>query len=272
MSEQVIDQVGEYYDDIGELVELVGGNLHVGYWESDEDDTPFLAAMQRLTTEVGALLAPRKGERVLDIGCGVGEPAVRLAQRYAITITGITVSHWQVAESARRVIAAGLRGRVATRYADAGAQPFPDAVFDAALAFDSLPSAQDKARWLREVHRVLRPGGRFVFTEYPRTAELTAAERDILTANTIHHPPATLDESIALAEAAGFRVTGAHDWSERVHRTYDEFFTALAEQTPALAEEYGAERVAMFTEGITTMFSLCRAKIGYHAIACEKPA
>ncbi|RLK58082.1 SAM-dependent methyltransferase [Actinokineospora cianjurensis] len=272
MSEQVIDQVGEYYDDIGELVELVGGNLHVGYWESDEDDTPFLAAMQRLTTEVGALLALRKGEQVLDVGCGVGEPAVRLAQRHAVTITGITVSHWQVAESARRVVAAGLRGRVTTRYADAAAQPFPDGVFDAALAFDSLPSAQDKTRWLREIHRVLRPGGRLVFTEYPHTAELTAADREVLTANTIAHPPATLDESVALAESAGFRVTAALDWSERVRRTYDEFLTTLAEQRPTLAEEYGSDRVTMFSTAITTMFSLCRDKIGYHVIACEKPA
>ncbi|MBM7774183.1 cyclopropane fatty-acyl-phospholipid synthase-like methyltransferase [Actinokineospora baliensis] len=272
MSEQVIDQVGEYYDDIGELVELVGGNLHVGYWESDEDRTPFLEAMQRLTFEVGARLELTRGQHLLDVGCGVGEPAVRLAQRYAVAITGITVSHWQVAESARRVIAAGLRGHVHTRYADAADQPFPDAAFDAALAFDSLPSAQDKSRWLAEVHRVLRPGGRFVFTEYPRTADLTDDERAILTANTIHTPPATLAESTALAEAAGFRILAAEDWSDRVRRTYDEFFAALTTQGPALAEEYGADRIAMFTTGITTMFSLCQAKIGYHVITCTKPA
>ncbi|WP_157440136.1 SAM-dependent methyltransferase [Actinokineospora inagensis] len=271
MSEQVIDQVGDYYDDIGELVELVGGNLHVGYWDSDADQTPFLEAMHRLTHEVGSRLALRRGERVLDVGCGVGEPAVRLAQRYGVSVTGITVSRWQVAEANRRVVSAGLRGRVTVEYADAAEQPFPDDTFDAALVFDALPSAEDKPRWLREVHRVLRPGGRLVFTEYPRVADLTDDERGVLAMNTIHTPPAALDDSVDLARATGFEVVAAEDLTRQVRRTYDEFFVALADQRDALAAEYGEERIAMFTTGITAMFSLCRDKIGYHVLTCVVP-
>lgn len=34
------DQVGEVYDEMAELVEIMGGNIHVGYWESDDDPAP----------------------------------------------------------------------------------------------------------------------------------------------------------------------------------------------------------------------------------------
>ncbi|GLZ42291.1 methyltransferase domain-containing protein [Actinokineospora sp. NBRC 105648] len=270
MPERSSQVVGQYYDDIGELVELVGGNLHVGYWESDTDQTPFLAAMHRLTTEVGNRLDLSRDQHVLDVGCGVGEPAIRLAQRHGVKVTGITVSAWQVDEAARRVIAAGLRGRVRVEWADASAQPYDDASFDAALAFDSLPSAENKAQWLAEIHRVLRPTGRFVFTEYPRLGELTEQEAEILKGNTIYDPPADLAEVRALAEETGFEVLEALDWTTQVRRTYDEFFVALGEQRAGLAEVYGEERIAMFEQGITMVFSLCKEKIGYYLISCRK--
>jgi SAM-dependent methyltransferase len=181
------------------------------------------------------------------------------------------VSAWQVAEAGRRVIAAGLRGRVSVEWGDACALPFPDGGFDAAIAFDSLPSAADKSRWLAEICRVLRPGGRFVFSEYPRLAELTVEESAILKGNTIYDPPANLAEVTGLARAAGFEVLAGTDLSDHVRRTYDEFFVALAEQRDVLASVYGEDRIAMFQRGITLVFQLCREKIGYLVVTCRKP-
>jgi cyclopropane fatty-acyl-phospholipid synthase-like methyltransferase len=270
-SNTVTEQIGEFYDDVGELVEIVGGNLHVGYWEDERDATPFLEAMHRLTGMMEDRLRLRPGQRVLDVGCGVAEPAVQFARRTEVSITGITVSDGEIGEANRRIAAAGLRGRVSVEWADACAMPFPDGSFDAAIAFDSLPSTADKSRWLAEIFRVLRPGGRFVFSEYPVVTELTAEEAEILRMGAILAPPAGLREVAGIAESTGFAVEEALDLSDRVRRWYPEFFRKLAGQRAGLAERYGEERISLFEQGITPVFGVCREKIGYLILACRKP-
>jgi cyclopropane fatty-acyl-phospholipid synthase-like methyltransferase len=154
---RVVDDVGELYDEMAGMIEVLGGNIHVGYWLSDDDQTPLLEAINRCTDIVGAKLELQPGQRLLDIGCGAGVPATRLGQRTDAVITGITNSKWQVGEATHRVNAAGLRGQVQIEYGDAAALAYPDESFDAVLALESLPHAHDRGQWLREMVRVLRP-------------------------------------------------------------------------------------------------------------------
>lgn len=270
-SADMTDEVAEYYDGVGELVEIVGGNLHLGYWDDDQDNTPFLEAMGRLTWMIADRLPLQQGQHLLDVGCGVAEPAIRLAERLGISVTGITVSGWEVAEASRNVARAGLSERIAITLADAAALPFADAEFDAAIAFDSVPNAGDKNKWFGEIHRVLRPGSRLVYSEYPLIADVTAAQREVLRANTVPDPPTTMREAVAPAIAAGFEVLEELDCSDRVRRFYRAFLHRLADQRADLAAAYGKQRIDAFESGMTTMFELCREKIGYYLIVCRKP-
>ena len=75
-------EVGRLYDrftDLGDAA--LGDNLHFGYWEDpdvvDPDDT-LQAATHRFTDRMADRLRVTSGHRVLDVGCGVGAPAVRL--------------------------------------------------------------------------------------------------------------------------------------------------------------------------------------------------
>ncbi|TMR35716.1 methyltransferase domain-containing protein [Actinomadura geliboluensis] len=263
------DQIGEYYDDIGGLVELVGGNLHVGYWE-DGDRGTFLAGLLRLTSMLEERLEPRAGQRVLDVGCGVGEPAVRIAQHHDVRITGITLSHWQVREATRRVISGGVRGQVEIEHADATALPYPDASFDAVLAFDSLANAEDKGRWLSEMFRVLRPGGRCVFTDYPRLSDPTDAEMAVLRDAALFDP-APAGEIVKRAEAAGFEILEALECARNVRRYYDEVLVRLESLRPVLDADYGPEKMAMFEQALKTSYGICRERLGYLIVTCRKP-
>lgn len=72
--------VGGLYDRNTELVDgAADGNIHFGYWEGDSDSSSFLEATDRLTDLVAERVPAGSGRRLLDVGCGTGRPALRLA-------------------------------------------------------------------------------------------------------------------------------------------------------------------------------------------------
>ncbi|WP_280495053.1 class I SAM-dependent methyltransferase [Nocardia farcinica] len=102
------------------------------------------------------------GKRVLEIGCG-SAPCARWLTGQGAHAVGLDLSMGML----RRGLAAMARGgpRVPLVQAGAEALPFADASFDAACsAFGAVPFVADSARVMREVARVLRPGGRWVFS------------------------------------------------------------------------------------------------------------
>jgi hypothetical protein len=91
------DSVGEMYDQFTDLtVDLYGGNLHAGYWSSPEDGASMAEATDRPTDLVGALTETCPGDRLLDVGCGNGKPAIRLAVTRGLSVAGISISRYQV--------------------------------------------------------------------------------------------------------------------------------------------------------------------------------
>jgi SAM-dependent methyltransferase len=110
----------------------------------------------RFVAELGAplleLLAPRAGERILDLGCGDGFLTERLAA-LGCDVVGVDASPEQVAAAQRR----GLAARVAR----AEALPFAGE-FDAVFSNAVLHWVKDAAGAIAAVRRALRPGGRFV--------------------------------------------------------------------------------------------------------------
>src|SRR5207247_10142709 len=89
---RAVEDVAGHYDQMAGLIEVMGGNIHVGYWTGDDDPTPLLEAINRLTAVVGEKRDLRPGQHLLDVGCGVGMTAIRLGQRVEARITGVTIS------------------------------------------------------------------------------------------------------------------------------------------------------------------------------------
>jgi SAM-dependent methyltransferase len=108
----------------------------------------------------------RSTARVLDVGCGPGGPILRVARLTECQVVGVELYGEAVAEGTRRAREAGLEGRAMFLQADASeTPPFEDTSFDAILCIDTINHLFDRPRVVRDWARLLRPGGRLLFTD-----------------------------------------------------------------------------------------------------------
>lgn len=121
----------------------------------------FVWGPEGLDEEDVRLLGDVRGLEVLEVGCGGAQCSRWLAARGA-RVAGLDLSVGMLAQ-ARGLGAAGPSPALVQ--GDARRLPFADGVFDLACsAYGALPFVADPERILTEVHRVLRPGGRFAFS------------------------------------------------------------------------------------------------------------
>jgi cyclopropane fatty-acyl-phospholipid synthase-like methyltransferase len=118
------------------------------------------------------------GKRLLDVACGVGGPALQIAVRTGCSVVGLDV-HEQAVKTATSLAAEqGLAGRAEFRVVDAAkGLPFVDGSFDAITCIDAINHLVDRPQILAEWSRVLKAGGRILFTDpIIATGPLTNAE------------------------------------------------------------------------------------------------
>jgi len=126
-------------------------------------DVGFIWCPEGVDEADAGLLGPVAGRRVLEVGCGAAQCARWLVTRGA-EVVGLDVSQAQLAEARRLDERTGVKASALVA-ADAAALPFAPESFDLACsAFGGVPFVADSAAVMREVARVLRPGGRWVFS------------------------------------------------------------------------------------------------------------
>ncbi|MED7951638.1 methyltransferase domain-containing protein [Streptomyces sp. BE20] len=219
----------------------VDGNIHVGYWDSPADGRSLDQATDRLTDLVAGRLGAAPGRSLLDVGCGTGRPALRIARATGGQVSGISVSAEDIALARTRADAAGLADRVDFRYADACALPFESASFDGAWAVESMMHIPDRTAALTEIARTLRPGSTLVVTDVLLRSPVTgeAAETVRRTCRAFGSPalpePAELRTAL---DRAGLEVLEFQDIGEHVRRTYQAFADAFARVTPSVDDPH----------------------------------
>ena len=125
-------------------------------------DDGFVWSPEGVDEAAVGLLGDVSGRRVVELGCGAAQCSRWLAAQGA-DVVGLDLSERQLQHSRR--IDQGAHRQVPVVCASATALPFPDGVFDLACsAFGALSFLVDIAAGLRELTRVLSPGGRCVFS------------------------------------------------------------------------------------------------------------
>jgi SAM-dependent methyltransferase len=180
---------------------------------------------RKATAELASWADLRPDERVLDIGCGLGGTCRFLAEAYRCRVTGVDITGVFCRVAALLSARTGLADRTDYHQCDAAVLPFSGAAFDVVWTEHVQMNVPDKRAFYREIHRVLKPGGRLVFHE------LFSGEREDLlyplpwagNAAINHVVPA--DTAEALLSELGF---GPRRWEDKTAPSEAFFARALA--------------------------------------------
>ena len=153
--------------------------------------------------EVFGLLALEPGEQVLEAGYGPGVLAAMMLAAGA-TVGGVDPSREMQALARRRNERAVAAGTADLRVGTAGDTGFPDASFDAAVSVNNVPMWTDLDEGMRELRRVVRPGGRVVVAWHGGAQPRFVARRLVLPGNALD----TILASMRAAFGSGERYDG----------------------------------------------------------------
>lgn len=186
------------------------------------------------TLELAKRAGISAGQRVLDVGGGLGGPARTLATLFGcdVTVVDLTEEYCRVGEMLTAKL--GLADRVRHQHGNALALPFPDASFDVVWTQHSTMNIEDKPSVYAEFQRVLRPEGRYALQEIMR-GDVTP----------IHFPvPWARDPTISflqtptaiqrLIQAAGFASLSWADETASARDWYDKRLQSSANGLPPL--------------------------------------
>ena len=161
------------------------------------------------------------GLAVLDFGCGLGGADAVLVQRHgAASVTGLDIQPLLVERATARAKRLGLERQLTYVLGVPGHIPFPDASFDVVFTKDAIIHIADKAAVLREIARVLRPGGLLLLGDWMTggdAAHAELADRFLGSAGHDFHL-ATPEAMATAARTAGFQDLESEDrrgWYEQ---------------------------------------------------------
>jgi SAM-dependent methyltransferase len=183
------------------------------------------------------------GHRLLDVACGSGGPTLRAARITGCQVDGIDIHQDAVRTARGQAAEAGLSERATFQVVDAGrALPFADGTFDAVICVDAINHLPDRVQRLTEWRRVLRAGGRVVFTDPivvtgPLTNEEIAVRSSI--GFFLFVPPSFDEDALT---SAGFELIIMEDHTENMASMASRWHRARAARTADLRRIEGDAR------------------------------
>ncbi|MBK6465943.1 MAG: class I SAM-dependent methyltransferase [Rhodobacter sp.] len=118
------------------------------------------------TVELAGALPIKAGQRLVDIGCGLGGPARYLAQRFGCKVDGLDITAPFVEAGNKLTALVGMQDAVTIKHGDGQKLPYADKTFDGGYALHVTMSVPDRGAFFDEAIRVLKPGAFFALTEH----------------------------------------------------------------------------------------------------------
>ncbi|MGH7195351.1 MAG: class I SAM-dependent methyltransferase [Candidatus Saccharimonadales bacterium] len=171
--------VVKYYNSLESKLgyRYLAGVKHFGYYPEGQENLSKLEAQILMDEQMAKALKLNAGAHVLDAGCGEGNVAIYLAEKYGLRVSGVDLLDFNIKNAkanAEKRHVKGLDFQIAS-YMDL---PFSDNSFDGVYTMETLVHAPDYRQALAELYRVLRPGGKLALFEYSITPEAGLSKID----------------------------------------------------------------------------------------------
>lgn len=137
--------------------------IHYGY--RDDRAKSFPASLVRMNEVMMETAEIKPSDHVLDAGCGVGGSSIFLASALGCRVTGITISERQADQARENAKKKNLDHLVHFEVMNYSATRFQDESFDVVWGCESICYADDKAVFVKEAYRLLKPGGRLIVAD-----------------------------------------------------------------------------------------------------------
>lgn len=121
---------------------------------------------QKWRDEAVNMLEEERPKRILDVATGTGDLAIKALRLEPEKVVGVDISEEMLAHGRRKIERMGLADRITLQRGDAARLPFSDSQFDAVLVAFGVRNFENLDEGLRELRRVLRPGGTIVILEF----------------------------------------------------------------------------------------------------------
>ena len=268
---------GAHYDQVSHAWRyLMGESFHYGYFETSDQSLD--SATESLTREMAKRGQIGAGHRVLDVGCGIGGPALYLAETFDCRVTGISTSDVGIASANEKASESGRREQLAFHVRDGMQNEFEDAAFDRAWVMESSHLMPDKAKMLLDSARVLRPGGRLVLCDIIVHRDLQigevlerAREFDLLRKVFGRAKMATLDSYQAWCLEAGLAIDHVEDISRQTAPTFSRWEQNAKRFREPVIELIGEQPWVDFANACSTLEKLWSEEVlGYGMLSAEK--
>lgn len=191
-----------------------------------------------------------QGKRILDIGCGIGGPALEMARTHGVGVVGIDLEAPLVERAMHAATKQGLDDRCTFQTVAAGPLPFNDESFDIVVSGGAFTQTANKAGIFAEAYRVLKPGGYLSCYEWLKSAgEYSQDMLYWIKLEGLTYALETLDGFRDQLVSAGFTdvvAEDATDWYQ--HEARREYELMRGDLFPRMVELLGQQDAEHFVE------------------------
>lgn len=152
--------------------------LHYGY--VDENHRSFKKSLINMNRVLLTKADVNSESHVLDAGCGVGGTAIFFAQNSACHVTGISINEKQIELAKQNAKKFNISDKTNFEVQSYLSTHFDDNSFDVVIAIESSCHAPTISDFTKEAYRILKVGGRLVFSDYIKNKSLTKAEDSLI--------------------------------------------------------------------------------------------